>query len=161
MYFSKPVSDSGTIEQIRSLLNIRKRLASSFQTHRNTLVHNSEGILQSDKKFVERSIAVIRQHLSSQEFNVKALSSLMNYNRSSLSKRIKKVVNKSPSEIILELRIIKATELLQSDTYNISEVAFACGFSSLSYFSQAFKKETGQNPTEWIESKIDEDIRQF
>lgn len=48
---------------------------------------------------------------------------------------------------------IKAIELLQSQAYNISEVAYACGFNSLSYFSQAFKSHSGKSPSEWMDGQ--------
>ena len=42
--------------------------------------------------------------------------------------------------------LARARELLQARRHNISEVAQACGYASLQYFSRAFSKEFGMPP---------------
>jgi len=54
---------------------------------------------------------------------------------------------KGPITHLIELRIQKAKELLQSTDLNISEVASACGFSGLTYFSTAFQKAVKLSPS--------------
>jgi len=52
----------------------------------------------------------------------------------------------SPMQYLVRLRMARARELLQNRRYNISQVANACGYGSLQYFSRAFKKEFGLSP---------------
>ena len=52
----------------------------------------------------------------------------------------------SPIQYLTRLRMARARERLQSRRYNISEVAQACGYASLQYFSRAFSKEFGIPP---------------
>lgn len=52
-------------------------------------------------------------------------------------------------EYVLKTRIIMAKELLTSENLSISEVSERCGFSSASYFSRAFKDETGMTPLQF------------
>lgn len=47
------------------------------------------------------------------------------------------------------LRMKQAVTLLENTTMKVYEIAEAVGFSSLSYFSTAFKKKFGQNPYEY------------
>jgi AraC-like DNA-binding protein len=42
----------------------------------------------------------------------------------------------------------KAHDLLIQHTLSISEVAYACGFESLAYFSRSFKKHFGISPSQ-------------
>jgi AraC-like DNA-binding protein len=48
----------------------------------------------------------------------------------------------------------QAADLLTSKKLSVSEVAYATGFSGLSYFSNAFRKFYGMSPTEYVVSKF-------
>jgi len=43
-------------------------------------------------------------------------------------------------------RLLRAMELLTGGRHNVTEAAYACGFTNLSAFSKAFSLFTGQNP---------------
>ncbi len=45
------------------------------------------------------------------------------------------------------VRLAKAEEVLRNTTYTISEIAYLCGFASLSTFSRVFKEKYGENPS--------------
>ena len=45
------------------------------------------------------------------------------------------------------VRLAKAEEALKNTSASISEVAYLCGFASLSTFSKVFKAKIGRNPT--------------
>lgn len=50
-------------------------------------------------------------------------------------------------EDLLRHRLQLAKSLLRLKTYQVGEVAQLCGFSSLHYFSEFFKKRTGRSPS--------------
>lgn len=50
---------------------------------------------------------------------------------------------------IRKLRIEKALHLLDNTTYSLTEIAYLTGFSDQSHFTRIFKKQTGQNPSEY------------
>jgi len=53
----------------------------------------------------------------------------------------------SPIQYLTRLRIARAREMLQARRHNVSEVARACGYATLQYFSRAFAAECGMPPT--------------
>ncbi len=72
----------------------------------------------------------------------------------------------SPGQYLINVRMLHAKFMLHSclDT-PLEIIAGACGYSCANYFSKAFKKHTGQTPTEFIQSiqknaliSIDENI---
>lgn len=65
-----------------------------------------------------------------------------------LSEKFKEVTGVNFVRYVTETRINKARILLRESNRRISEIAFAVGFQSLSQFNRAFKKVTGQTPTE-------------
>lgn len=52
----------------------------------------------------------------------------------------------TPHAYVLRRRVERARRLLQGSDLPIAEVAQACGFSSQSHLSSAFKRQTGQTP---------------
>ena len=61
----------------------------------------------------------------------------------------KSVTGITPLEYRSRIRIDHAKELLKNSNYSVSEISESLGFSSLAYFSAAFKKSTGLSPTEY------------
>ncbi len=57
-----------------------------------------------------------------------------------------------PLEFMNNIRIDHAKELLiqKDDKTSFSEIALACGFSDVYYFSRLFKKNTGYTPKEYV-----------
>lgn len=54
-----------------------------------------------------------------------------------------------PNQWIIQQKMKHARSLLQIDDLSVTDVAEACGFSDVYYFSKAFKKETGLTPSEY------------
>jgi len=61
------------------------------------------------------------------------------------------IMNQSVSEIIDTRKLIEAKNLLATTNKSISEIGFELGFNEKSYFSNVFKKKSGQTPTEFRE----------
>lgn len=63
----------------------------------------------------------------------------------------KNILQQSVSEIIEIRKLTEAKNLLVSTDKSISEISFELGYNEKSYFSNVFKKKTGQTPTEFRE----------
>lgn len=59
------------------------------------------------------------------------------------------ILEQSVSEIIDTRKLIEAKNLLISTDKNITEIANDLGYNENSYFSNVFKKKSGQSPTEF------------
>ena len=65
----------------------------------------------------------------------------------------KKITGSTPHEYISKIRIDHAAELLEDTNLSVSEIAARTGFTSQSYFCDAFKKKTGTPPSRYREFK--------
>lgn len=58
----------------------------------------------------------------------------------------KKTYGESPNHYLNRVRIERAKEMIASGMFNLEEIAAACGFRNVYYFSRVFKEYTGTTP---------------
>ena len=56
----------------------------------------------------------------------------------------------------MEVRIGAACRLLIEEEKNIAEVAYECGYNTISHFNQQFKQVTGKTPMEYRKDYLNE-----
>ena len=71
---------------------------------------------------------------------------------SQLLRKLKALTNKTTVEFIREYRLQRAAEMLEQRKGTVSDIAFAVGFESLSYFTKAFQEKHGALPSEYRET---------
>jgi len=101
-----------------------------------------------EKEFLSQIKAVIGENLSNEQFGVSELADKMNMSRSNLLRKVKKSTNLSVSQLISQVRLQHAMELLRTSALNVSEVSHQVGFSSVSYFIKCFREYYGYPPGE-------------
>lgn len=74
--------------------------------------------------------------------------------RSKCCELFHKYIGQTPNIYLIRYRIQKSCEMLKETNRSILEIAIACGFQSPSYFSYAFRKETGLVPQEYRKQTI-------
>ncbi|MBD3242512.1 MAG: helix-turn-helix domain-containing protein [Chitinivibrionales bacterium] len=66
-----------------------------------------------------------------------------------VSRLCRELGHRSYLDMLDELRIERARSLLAGSHMTVKEVAFACGFGSVSYFIRVFRKRVGVTPVVW------------
>jgi hypothetical protein len=80
--------------------------------------------------------------------SLKDISKNLDVHPSYLSREFSKYFDDlSFGDYIRKLRIEKAIQLIYSNNYNLTEVAYLTGFSDQSHFTRIFKLHTGKNPS--------------
>ena len=93
----------------------------------------------------------VRENLRSPHFNVDHLAELMGLSRTALYRMVHERANLSPNQLIQELRLIQARELLESRQYStLQQVSQAIGFRSTDYFSRLYRTRFGISPVEYL-----------
>lgn len=101
-----------------------------------------------DIEFLALLQRVVEENVADENFGVSELANAINMSRSNLLRRLKKSTGKSVSVFIRQVRLKKAMEMLKNSSQNISEISYAVGFSSTSYFIKCFREEYGFPPGE-------------
>lgn len=104
-----------------------------------------------DAKTFGKAISYLNSNLDRQPA-VSEIARFCGVSEAGLKRAFRKYAGIGVHKYILKLKIKAAVELLQ-DGDNVSSVAEKVGFNSQSYFSKAFKRETGKNPSEIKENQ--------
>ena len=102
----------------------------------------------TEKEFLGQLTAIITANISNEQFGVSELADQMNMSRSNLLRKVKRETDISVSQLISQVRLTKAMELLKTTSANVSEVSHQVGFGSTSYFIKCFREHYGYPPGE-------------
>jgi len=109
-----------------------------------------------ENAFLEKLTWITVTHLSDSEFGVKELAREMGLSYSSLRRRVSSYTGKSANQLIREIRLRKAFEMLQNEEVTTAEVAYRTGFSSPNYFNSCFHEYFGYPPGKLRKNGSDE-----
>jgi len=98
--------------------------------------------------FLDKITAIIKENLSDERFGVSELADAAGMSRSNLLRKIKESTKQSVSQLIREIRLQQAMEMLKDRSITVSEVSYKVGFSSTSYFVKCFHDLYGYPPGE-------------
>lgn len=145
-YITKPFEPSLLLAQISSLLKNRLLSKGSEYELPDILNVDVSQMTESDRVFVKRLVEVMKGSLSDPNFDITFICSELKISRSKMFYKIKDLFGISPNELVKRYKMEVALKMLTEGKYNVSEVAYRVGFSSLSYFSKAFKQQYGKLP---------------
>lgn len=94
----------------------------------------------------------VRQYIDNhfkENITLDQLAAMVHINKYYLSHAFRKEFNTSPINYLIERRIEESRFLLGETDHSLSQIAQILGFSSLSYFSQCFRKAEGISPMEY------------
>ncbi|MBS5522810.1 MAG: helix-turn-helix transcriptional regulator [Clostridiales bacterium] len=94
---------------------------------------------------VEHACNYIDSHLC-EELSLELVARRVYVSKTYLSQMFKERTGHSFTEYVNNQRIVKARRLLLTTDLKIDQIAESCGFFSSTYFSTAFKKNTGMTP---------------
>ena len=141
-YIMKPFEPDELSARIKNLIIQRKKLQEHFK--KNGVVEFEQSHITSvDKKFLQKVLDRITQHISDSSFSVELLSEDLGISRSVVHRKILSLTGETPGDLIRRIRLNKAAELIKKKFGNLSEIALEVGFNNPAHFSESFKKQFG------------------
>ena len=83
------------------------------------------------------------------KLNVEGLCEAMNYSRPQLNRLMKKYLNTTPHDFLIDFKLRYAESLLQTSDMSLQEIVEAVGYSSLSAFIRNFKNKYNCTPMKY------------
>lgn len=150
-YMTKPFNAQLLLARIDNLLKSRIKLRHLF----NGKVKNEPEVKEAeeklsplDRKFIDRLKAAMEKHLSESDVKVDDIGSDIGLSRVQLYRKLKAITGLSPAELLRQMRLQKAHDLIMHSDQPISAIAYDTGFSSPGYFSKCFRDEYGISPSD-------------
>ena len=146
-YILKPFEAKELHLRVHNILTAKKRIYEKFK--RSFEIDAGEvAVTSADKMFFSRLTELVNTDSSNANLKVEEIADQMSMSLTTLTRKIKALVNLTPSEFLRNMRMKRAKKLLVSGFGNISEVAFEVGFNSLSYFAKCYKQQFGITPSQ-------------
>lgn len=108
---------------------------------------------QPQRKSYSSSVKQVLEQMEYRCPGVTELAAAMDVNPDTLSKACLRETGMSAKDLLLNLRIRHAKELLRTTSYKVEYIALACGYSNDKHFYKSFRQHTGTTPASWRKSQ--------
>lgn len=152
-YLSKPFNSTVLKSRCRNLIDNRKRIKNLWSSNGGGDVKAKERnasvpVNDVDSEFYSKVLDIMKKEMGNPDLNVDSLASMMGLGRSQFYRKIKALTNYSPVELLRNLRLKQAREMLTTTEKTIGEIAYEVGFSSPAYFTRCYREAFDETPTE-------------
>ena len=157
-YLAKPFSTAVLKSQAASLIANRRRIkelwGSPVSSHKDDKKEKTKKLVEKktagdiDNDFYNRFLALFEEKMGDPDLNVENIASELGFERTQLYRKIKAITNYSPVELMRNIRLKKARNLLQTSDKTISEICYEVGFSTPAYFTKCYREQFGETPSE-------------
>lgn len=147
-YITKPFNKKELIIRTRNLIDQRNKLRDKY-ARQISLEVNEKKVKSVDEKFLGHARSIIEKNIGDCDFDVNNFCIEMGMSRMQLFRKLKALLNQTPNELIRNLRLQHAVQLIRQNYGNIAEITYEVGFNNLSYFAKCFKDKYGLLPSEY------------
>ena len=138
------------IEMLSEELHEKQRLRER-RANLNLNIENKV-LTSADEKLLSRVSECISKNMGDPEFNVEDLASQVGISRIHLNRKLRELIDTSPSALIKNTRLKQGAFLLIQSNVSIAEVAYTVGFNSPAYFSSNFTAYFKMTPKEFVQA---------
>lgn len=111
-------------------------------------IYYLDNIQDKNTKPVDRVFKYLYRHFK-EKITLNDIAEYVNQDPSALCRTFKRGTDKSIFQCLGEIRIKHACKLLANSSLSISQIAYECGYSSLSFFNQQFKTIINVTPSSY------------
>jgi signal transduction histidine kinase/DNA-binding response OmpR family regulator len=147
-YLIKPFDARELLARVANLISQRKKLQEHYRRSLTFAASNPVEADSVDAVFLKKVREAVETNLEDENFSVVELGLQVGMSRSQLHRKLSALTGFSPNEIIRNMRLERAKELLEKKAGNASEIAYMTGFNSPAYFAKCFKDYFGVTPSE-------------
>ncbi|MEM7655696.1 MAG: response regulator, partial [Bacteroidota bacterium] len=148
-YLTKPFSLSLLRLKLKNLLTYRQNLLRRYTEEAPTQLRPVPAHPR-DAAFLERMYDILESELGNPYLNVDFLAQELGMSRTLLFNKLKLITGESGKTLLNNYKMNKAMEWLRSGKHSVAEVSMLVGYAEPKYFSQAFKRHTGQPPSSYL-----------
>ena len=148
-YVTKPFQPAYLLALVKSLLENREKLHRRLGEATSAEEIAPEELSPRDKAFLKDLYSLMETEIADAELDITRISEKMRMSRTKFYYKVKGLTGENPGAFFKRYKLNFAANLLKEGKYNMSEIAYMTGFSTLSHFSTSFKKQFGVPPSEY------------
>jgi AraC-like DNA-binding protein len=141
----KEMQSKNNFNSLLELFEILNMMAGSSEMHELNTEDTRIKMFMNDKIRMGTIYDYIHENYDKKP-DVNDIASIVNLSTAAFCRYFKKQTNMTFTEFVNQYRITQAKTLLLKD-HNVSEVGYAVGFESISYFNKLFKSLIGETPS--------------
>ena len=111
-----------------------------------------------DEQFIKKAIELVEKNIGDSDFSVETMAAEVGMARTTLYKKLMAITGQGPAEFIRTIRIKRGRALLEASQMQVTEIAYAVGFTTVKSFTMNFKAEYGMTPTEFRQKQSENEI---
>ncbi len=147
-YLVKPFDAKELQIRVANLIAGRQKLQEHYRNTLNAFTPKEVKVEGLDAVFLNKVREAVEVNMDDENFSVVELGVQVGMSRSQLHRKLSALTGFSPNEVIRNMRLERAKQLLEQKAGNASEVAYMTGFNSPAYFAKCFKDYFGVTPSE-------------
>lgn len=120
-----------------------------ISAHDKAQINASQRISTLFLELLERQFPIDENHPSIKLRSASDFANQLNVHVNHLNRAVKETTQKTTTQLIAERFLQEAKILLKHSNWNVSEIAYALGFTEVTHFNNFFKKHVGINPVKF------------
>lgn len=156
-YFIKPAAVEEVTNSIDAILN---KSSNGFARKRDNLMPQP-GVPTGSRPYrtkvcgvsIDSATSYVKQHLD-EKISLDQIANHCGMSKSHFSRTFKSQNSVTFQEYLCQQRMNKAVELLKDSDFMVTQIAFAVGFTDLSYFTRTFQRYIGLGPSDFRKAAI-------
>jgi AraC-like DNA-binding protein len=141
--FSQLISSNGVSEHLNVIRNLAFQALELYREHNYSLKQRLDGQVSGELALdFKRYVEINYNH----QLSVSSVSESLHVSIASLYRALRETYGITPANMINEVRIDKASELLRTTNLSVAEIMVKCGFETKQSFYRQFKKRFNCSP---------------
>lgn len=155
-YITKPFSSDYLMARIKQLIEEQRIFQRKMAMHRregrdkeDVKNEYEQHIAKKDLMFMEQIHEIIERNINSDDFNINTIAETIGLSRSAFFKKLKSLTGFAPVDLVRDVRLTKAADMIETTDENITTIAYSVGFHDVGYFGKCFKQKFGKTPKDY------------
>ena len=128
---------------------MRQQPEAAMEEEQETTLSDYSMLDAMDQQLLKNIEQYVMQNMSRGQISLEEMASAMGMGRVPFFHRIRSLTNKTPAELVRDMRLKHACILLKRTNINMSELATNIGFLTAENFINIFKEKFGMTPLEY------------
>src|SRR5690606_18038140 len=146
-YMVKPCYLPVLALKVRNQLLARFHIQEKFKQQVIAIEPTKTAPQSPDDVLLQKVLAYIDKHIQDSDLKIEDVWRAIGLSRAQLYRKMKALTGYTMNDLIKEIRLKRAQQLLKDNKFQINEVAYMVGFNDPEYFRKTFKTKIGCSPS--------------